>query len=266
MNRWIILIAALSLSGLAVAKDIVLLSGFDPFGKLSVNNSWVIAQQVKTRLESARADVEVVTCLLPTSYNRAIPALEKCLADLPTKPTLVISLGAGPCNVKWETRAHNRDNDHGPDNDGVSRKRQVITPGGPSDLGLRLNFGAMYCALTSEEKRLTWISTSPENFVCNNTAFRFTENHPEQLYGFIHVPNISCEKKTPDITTRSAALITKMIGIQLDTRSATTSTINWPMEFNDVRLPDTRDEVKDLLRGPVESCEKEMLERWRKDF
>ncbi len=266
MNRWVLFFSALSLSALSSAKDIVLLSGFDPFGQLSVNNSWVIAQQVKTRVESSRPDVEVITCLLPTSYNRAIPTLEKCLADLPEKPTLVISLGAGPCNVKWETRAHNRDNDHGPDNDGVSRKRQIITPGAPSDLGLRLNYGAMWCSLTPEEKRLTWVSTTPENFVCNNTAFRFTERHPEQMYGFIHVPNVKCEKKTPGITARSAELISKMIGIQLDSRSATTSTIEWPMEFNDVRLPDTRDEVKALLRGPVEACEREMLERWRKDF
>jgi pyroglutamyl-peptidase len=266
MNRWILIVVGLSLSALSNARDVVLLSGFDPFGKLSVNNSWVIAQQVKTQLLASRSDVEVVTCLLPTSYNRAIPAFEKCLNELPTKPALVISLGAGPCNVKWETRAHNRDNDKGPDNDGVSRKRQVITPGGPADIGLRLNYASMWCALTAEEKKLTWVSSSPENFVCNNTAFRFTERHPEQMYGFIHVPNVTCEKKTPDITTRSSALITKMIGIQLDTRASLTSTIEWPMEFNDVRLPDTRDEVRTLLRGPVETCEKEFLERWRKDF
>ena len=266
MNRWLLYFIALSLSALASARDIVLLSGFDPFGKLSVNNSWVIAQEVKTQLMAARSDVEVVTCLLPTSYNRAIPALEKCLDELPTKPALVISLGAGPCNVKWETRAHNRDNDKGPDNDGVSRKRQVITPGGPADIGLRLNYGAMWCSLTAEEKKLTWVSTSPENFVCNNTAFRFTERHPEQMYGFIHVPNVTCEKKAPDITTRSVALITKMIGIQLDTRASLTSTIEWPMEFNDVRLPDTRDEIRDLLRSPLDGCEKEFLERWHKDF
>jgi pyroglutamyl-peptidase len=266
MNRWALVLTALSLCTFAIAKDVVLLSGFDPFGKLSVNNSWVIAQQVRTQLMASRSDVEVVTCLLPTSYNRAIPALEKCLNELPEKPTLVISLGAGPCNVKWETRAHNLDNDKGPDNDGVSRKRQVITPRGPSDIGLRLNYGAMWCALTAEEKKLTWVSTSPENFVCNNTAFRFTERHPEQMYGFIHVPNVTCEKKTPDITTRSIALISKMISIQLDTRASLTSRIEWPMEFNDVRLPETLDDVRTLLRGPVESCEKELLERWRKDF
>src|SRR5690606_7121788 len=121
---FLLLTASLSF---AQAKDTVLLSGFDPFGGVSVNNSWNIAQQVAARLQSTR-DVAVKTCLLPTSYARAIPALEKCLAEMNEKPTLVVSLGAGPCNVKWETRAHNKDHDYGPDNDGVSRKRQVIVP------------------------------------------------------------------------------------------------------------------------------------------
>ena len=267
MNRLAFCLSLLVASQHLAAKELVLISGFDPFGGASVNNSWNVARQAQRELARLRPSTEVVTCLLPTSYRRAIPALEACLAALPEKPTLVISLGAGPCNVKWETRAHNSDRDHGPDNDGVSRRRrQTIEAGGPAEIGLRLNYGSMWCGLSAEEKRLSWISTDPENFVCNNTAYRFTRRHPEQMFGFIHVPGIACEQRNPGITGRASSPVAKMIHLQLDAVGASTSVIEWPTDFNDARLPTTRNEVRALQRGNAESCEKELLSRWRGAF
>ncbi|MBY0516298.1 MAG: hypothetical protein K2P81_05285 [Bacteriovoracaceae bacterium] len=249
---------------MALAKDLVLLTGFDPFAGKSSNNSWVIAEKIKEKLIGS--DIEIVTCLLPTSYTRAVPTFQKCLQALEAKPTLVISLGEGPCNVKWETRAHNRDHDKGPDNDGISRKRQIIDPTAPSELGLRLNYASMYCELTEQEKKLTWISTDPQNFVCNNTAFRISHSIPDQLYGFIHVPETSCEKKTPGITQRATDLVSKMILNQLSVRNSTTSRIDWPSELNTTRLQSDKNSVKNLKTLSVESCEQEFIDRWRKDF
>jgi pyroglutamyl-peptidase len=266
MNRVLLILIATLLAMPALAKDLVLVSGFDPFGRISDNNSWTIAQAVRNKIAAQHFDIEIVTCLLPTSYARAIPTLEKCLADLPRRPDLVVSLGAGPCNVKWETRAHNKDHDKGPDNDGVSRKRQVIDPNGPAELGLRLNYGAMWCELTTEEKKLTWVSTDPDKFVCNNTAYRFGAAHPELLYGFVHVPESTCEKKNPGITARATDLVAKMISIQLSVRSSSLSRLNWPLESNDVRLATTKDEVRSLQRQSTETCEQEFLSRWRGDF
>lgn len=255
-----------TIASFAQAKEIVLLSGFDPFGNLPVNNSWVIAEKVKAQIENENPNIEVVTCLLPTSYQRAVPALETCLAALPEKPTLVLSLGAGPCSVKWETRAHNRDHDHGPDNDRVSRRRKPIILGATSEIGLRWNVADLYCSLDADQKRLTTISTSPDNFVCNHTAFRFGYAHPELMYGFVHVPNVSCEKNSPGITERSARLVAHMIKKQLQVILAPRSRMDMPSAFNSTRLPVSKTEVRNLETLASESCEQELLTRWRKAF
>lgn len=255
-----------TIASFAQAKEVVLLSGFDPFGNLPVNNSWVIAEKVKAQIENENPNIEVVTCLLPTSYQRAVPTLETCLAALPEKPALVLSLGAGPCSVKWETRAHNRDHDHGPDNDGVSRRRKPIIPGAASDIGLRWNVADVYCSLDSNQKKLTTISTSPDNFVCNHTAFRFSHAHPELMYGFVHVPNVNCEKNSPGITERSARLVAHMIQEQLQVMQAPRTRMEMPSTLNSVRLPVSKVDVRSFENLTLESCEQELLSRWRKAF
>ncbi len=255
-----------TIASFAQAKEVVLLSGFDPFGNLPVNNSWVIAEKVKAQIESENPNIEIITCLLPTSYQRSIPTLEKCLAALPEKPTLVLSLGAGPCSVKWETRAHNRDHDRGPDNDGVSRRRKPIIAGAASDLGLRWNVVDLYCSLNADQKKLVTISTSPDNFVCNHTAFRFSYAHPELLYSFVHVPNVSCEKNSPGITERSARLVAHMIKEQLEVIASPRSRLEMPSLLNSTRLPVSKVDVRSAESFASETCEQELLTRWRKAF
>jgi pyrrolidone-carboxylate peptidase len=263
MNRVLTYLFLSSICAPLWAKESVLISSFDPFGGSSYNNSNRIAREVKTHLSET---VDVMTCVLPTSYQRAIPALEKCLSEMRNPPALIVSLGEGPCSVKWETRAHNRDHDRGPDNDGVSRRRQTIIADAPQELGLRLNYPAMWCSLTHEEKKLTQVSVDPENFVCNNTAYRFSHNNPEQLYGFVHVPRTSCEKKTPGITARSSELVAKMIRQQLAVSATDNSRLDLPRFGNFTRLATTRIEVKAMQRDTAEICEEEFLKRWLKAF
>lgn len=263
MNRVLLLAISSAISLPLLARETVLITSFDPFGGSSDNNSTRIALEVKTHLSET---VEVVTCLLPTSYERAIPALEKCKAEMITAPDLVVSLGEGPCKVKWETRAHNRDHDHGPDNDGVSRRRRTIIADAPKELGLRLHYPAIWCSLNEEEKKLVQVSIDPENFVCNNTAYRFSHAHPEQLYGFVHVPRTSCEKKTPGITAKSSELVAKMIREQLAVLATDSSRLDLPRLTNTTRLATTRLSVQALQRDTSEACEEEFLKRWLKAF
>lgn len=244
------------------ARETVLISGFDPFGGSSDNNSWRIAQALKAELP----EVDIVTCLLPTSYARSMPALEECLKTLPAPPDLLISLGEGPCRVKWETRAHNRDHDRGPDNDGVSRRRRTIDPTGPRELGLRLNYAAMWCALEESEKKLVQVSTSPDNFVCNHTAYRTGLLLPEMIYGFVHVPSTRCETQTPGITIASVKLVAKMIRTQLTTLDAHSSRIEWPTRQNSVRLASEARDVRALRSQASEDCESEFLQQWIRGF
>lgn len=244
------------------ARETVLVSGFDPFGGSTDNNSWRVAQALKTELP----EVDVVTCLLPTSYARAVPALEECLKALPAPPDLVLSLGEGPCRVKWETRAHNRDHDRGPDNDGVSRRRRTIDPRGPKELGLRLNYGALWCALEASEKKLVQVSTSPDNFVCNHTAYRTGLLLPEMMYGFVHVPNTRCETKTPGITAAAIKLLSKMVRTQLEVLDTHASRLEWPTRLNGTRLASEARSVRSLTAQATETCEAEFLQEWLRGF
>ena len=245
----------------ALAAPRVLVSGFDPFGRAGSNPSWDIAQVVVKNLKTQGIDAS--PCLLPTSYQRALPALEKCLAEF-GDADLVISLGAGLCNVKWETRTFNRNHDRGPDNDGVSRRRQSIDPLGPRELGLRLNYSAMWCGLSAEEKKITMISTNPDTFVCNHLAYQYSLKNPTQMFGFIHVPSEGCLKKSPELLVKSINLVTKMIQLQLNAK--TESNIPWPDFQNDSRLSTSRKEVRDLERDSVSSCETEFLKKWSQAF
>lgn len=245
----------------AFAAPRVLISGFDPFGSASLNPSWSIAQEVVLKLKNA--GIDAASCLLPTSYERSLPALEKCLAEF-GEADLVISLGAGLCNVKWETRTFNRNHDRGPDNDGVSRRRQTIDPNGPRELGLRLNYSSMWCGLNAEEKKLTMVSTNPDTFVCNHLAFQYSLKNPNQMFGFIHVPSQNCLKRTPELLPSSIDLVTKMIQLQLAARSE--SNITWPDFQNEERLVTTKKEVQGLERDSTSPCEQEFLKRWKQGF
>ena len=245
----------------ALAAPRVLVSGFDPFGRAGSNPSWEIAQAVVNNLKAQGIDSRA--CLLPTSYQRSLPALEKCLAEF-GEADLVVSLGAGLCNVKWETRTFNRNHDRGPDNDGVSRRRQSIDPRGPSELGLRLNYSAMWCGLSAEEKKITMISTNPDTFVCNHLGYQYSLKNPTQMFGFIHVPSESCLKKTPGLLQPSISLVTKMIHLQLNAKQD--SNLSWPDSQNDSRLSTSRTEVRELERESVTSCEQEFIRKWSKAF
>lgn len=262
MKRANLTLGLLLYAGQALAQATVLVSGFDPFGGSRDNNSWRIAEALRAEL----TDVSLTTCLLPTSYARAVPTLEACLARLPQAPELVVSLGEGPCRVKWETRAHNRDHDRGPDNDGVSRRRRTIDPTGPRELGLRLNYGALWCALEDSEKPLVQVSTSPDNFVCNHTAYSFARRNPELMFGFVHVPNTRCEAASPGITQSSVKLIAKMIRTQLQALDGVGSRISWPTRSNQERLATTPDEVRALRAQASDTCETELLQRWLRGF
>jgi pyroglutamyl-peptidase len=237
----------------AHAAPTVLISGFDPFRGRTVNNSWTIAREVRARL--AAAGIDAHECHVPTSYARSAPALEACLRSLPATPDLVLSLGEVGCAVKVETRMFNLDHNDGPglfaDNDNARRNRQVIVPGAPRTLGMRFSLPDLYCSLSKMEQRSTQVSAFAGHFVCNHLGMQFSWNHPELVYGFIHVPEHSCRNLD---NAASATAIVKMALAQL--------AVNQSRE--PVRLAADRPEfVADWARMPEErNCAKDFLSRW----
>ncbi len=244
-----LLLLTLALSAPALfAYDRVVVTAFDPFGGKTHNNSWALAQLLPGLLPAA----DIVLCELPTSYERAPKAFAECLQHSGAQDPLVISLGEGPCTVKWETRARNRNHDRGPDNDGVSRRWQSIERSGPSYVGLRANYASWWCALSEQERKLVTVSGNADTFVCNHLAYLTARSYPELAATFVHVPSTQCELRQPGLTQRSAALLAKLIAHELASEGPAP------------RLVTGRREVERLLEAPaVSSCQAEFLQRWR---
>ncbi len=247
MMPWFVLLLTVA----AQAAPTVLISGFDPFHGRPVNNSWSIAREVQTQL--AAAGVEAQTCLLPTSYERSMPAMEACLNALAATPDLVLSLGEVGCALKLETRALNVDNNPRPgslpDNDGVHRARRTIVPGASPGLGFRLSMPDMYCALSESERRASLVSTSAGSFVCNHLAMRFSWEHPELVYGFIHVPEYRCRQGSdnPALAASIVKMALRQLEVAREAPPGRLASTRAEFEQDWENIPDNRQCARDFL-------------------
>jgi len=190
--------AALAMSGSGRAAEIAL-TAFEPFGGVPVNNSAEVMKRLAAKLRDAGVD-EVVECVLPVEYDRAAKIALGCIGA--REPELVLSLGAGGCEIHYETRGHNRDDTGSADNAGVLRNRNTeIVPGGPEYLELNAPMSEIFrrAARHGSPGR---ISSDAGAYVCNNTAYWlakvFTKPGSATQYGFIHVPPTTCSAKIAD--------------------------------------------------------------------
>jgi pyroglutamyl-peptidase len=263
MKVWALIVISISL-GSAQAAPRVLLSGFDPFKGARSNNSWTLVQSVAQDLRGR--GIEVHTCLLPTSYERGIVQLEKCLSELPGKPDVVLSLGETGCHLKLETRMFNLDHNparnSAPDNDGVHRVQRAIIPGAPWTLGMRLDLPSIYCALSSAEKSVVKVDAFAGHFVCNNVAYQFSYRHPELIYSFAHVPTHDCKEVTrrnPHVRSALVRLVETQLNLNQQTPGAA------PHVSNILRLAADRSELDAYWGAQDETreCAVEFARRWR---
>lgn len=185
-------------STVAVATNInkhILLTAFEPFGGSFENRSIDTANVVKEELEKKGFKVDI--CVLPVVYDLAAKTAKDCYASFGTKPSAVISLGEGGCDIRMETAAQNRDSASGfPDNLGNIRTNSVIENNGPSKIGFRTFVADMYCTLSPRLREMITVSESPGGYVCNNTAFHLGKYFSDLKipYTFIHVPNSYCSQ------------------------------------------------------------------------
>src|SRR4051794_17680927 len=96
------------------AGDLILVTGFEPFGGERVNPSWDICE----RLPKSIAGLRVETCRVPCEFGRAIETV--CAAIERHQPALVVCLGqaGGRSRLGVERIAINVDDARAPDNAG----------------------------------------------------------------------------------------------------------------------------------------------------
>ena len=170
----------------------VLISGFEPFGKMKINPT----EELLKEAESLEIEnVEISTILLPVNYDECGEMLIKKMDEL--QPDVVISCGlaAGRTAITPERIGINiKDTGSGdpyPDNKGKIPTDEMIDEDGPDGL-----FSTLPNRLIEKNlKELSIpaaVSNSAGTFICNNTLYavlnHIRKNNLHIKAGFIHFP------------------------------------------------------------------------------
>lgn len=164
----------------------VLLTGFEPFDKSSMNPSQVIVERIA---ESGIPDVDLQCVVLPVEFRRAGELLLQHIDSF--APQIVIALGQaeGRSQVTPERVAVNLDDARIPDNGGVRLLDEPIDPEGPAAYFTTLPVKAIVEDLNAAGIPAS-VSLSAGAFVCNHVFYVMQQalHATDVQSGFIHVP------------------------------------------------------------------------------
>ena len=179
----------------------ILITGFEPFDKETVNPSW---EAVK-RLPDVIGGCEVIKAEIPVVRFEALSAIEEKIREF--HPDIVLSVGqaGGRTAVTPERIGINCDDYRIPDNAGNQPAGEKIDPEGPDGWFSSLPVTDM-CEAIRKAGVPSSISNSAGTFVCNHVLYGVRnlceKEFPEIRSGFIHVPYIpeQClEKNAPSL-------------------------------------------------------------------
>ncbi|MEM3616279.1 MAG: pyroglutamyl-peptidase I [Candidatus Methanomethylicia archaeon] len=166
---------------------VVVLTGFEPYGRESYNPSGVVAEKFNGLNIMGE---EVVGRVLPVSYKRVPEILENLISSF--KPKVILSLGLAPRSpcIRVERVAINI-MDSSPDNDGYSPVDEFIVKDGPAAYFSTIPIKAIVKRLLDSGIPAI-ISNSAGTYLCNyvmylslHYMFRFGVSGRA---GFIHIP------------------------------------------------------------------------------
>jgi pyroglutamyl-peptidase len=169
------------------ASDVILVTGFEPFGGERVNPSWEIC----TRLPHTIAGRRVETCRVPCEFARAVDVVAAAIGR--HRPSLVICLGqaGGRARISVERVAINVDDARAPDNAGEQPIDAAITPDGPPAYFATLPVKAMVAAIRRAGVPAE-LSNSAGTYVCNHLMYGVLDHVASMglgaRAGFVHVP------------------------------------------------------------------------------
>ena len=159
----------------------ILLTGFEPFGKATLNPSGEIIKQISGE--------NIVTAILPVAYAQSAERLLQLIAE--HNPDVVISLGQaeGRTQITPERIAINLDDARLADNQGVIRNDVPIIAGGPVAYESTLPIKEIVKAINDAGVPAA-VSLSAGAFLCNHVFYLAQDYFKETNVrsGFVHVP------------------------------------------------------------------------------
>ena len=206
----------------AATASRILLTGFEPFDKDSVNPSWEVARALDGELIAGGV---VHALQLPCVFGAAMPVLDEALAQL--QPTLIISLGlaGGRTEITPERVAINMDDARIADNAGNQPVDQPVVREAPAAYFSTLPIKAMVRNLRDAGIPAS-VSNTAGTFVCNHVFYALMHRlarraGPGVRGGFIHIPALPQQAaKHPGMA--SMALETQVQGIRTAIHTAMT--------------------------------------------
>jgi pyroglutamyl-peptidase len=168
-------------------RDVVLVTGFHPFGGEGLNPSWEVCKRLPAKI----GELRVETCRIPCEFRRAIEVVAEAIERL--QPAMVLCLGqaGGRSHVSVERVAINVDDARIADNSGASPVDEAIAANGPAAYFSTLPIKAMAVAMRGAGVPAL-VSNSAGTYVCNHLMygvlhFLAASNTPARA-GFIHLP------------------------------------------------------------------------------
>ena len=168
-------------------REVVLVTGFEPFGGETTNPSWEICE----RLPREIAGMRVQTCRVPCEFRRSIEVAANAIEV--HRPLLVVCIGqaGGRAKLGVERIAINVDDARMPDNAGARPLDEAIAANGPPAYFATLPVKAMAVAMRAAGVPAE-VSNSAGTYVCNHLMYGvlhyLAASGQRARAGFIHVP------------------------------------------------------------------------------
>ena len=171
----------------ARAEDVVLVTGFDPFGGEQLNPSWEVCTRLPRTIGGLRVEIVRIPCEFRRSIEVAAEAIER------VRPTLVVCLGqaGGRAHLSVERVAINIDDARLPDNSGAAPVDEAIASQGPPAYFATLPVKAVTAAMRAAGVPAE-VSNSAGTYVCNHLMYGvlhfIAASGAAGRAGFIHLP------------------------------------------------------------------------------
>lgn len=199
-------------------RDVVLVTGFDPFGGDALNPSWLVAHALQRRRIAGHL---IVAAQLPTQFGTSLDRLRALLAE--HRPVLVVCLGLAASRgaLSLERVAINVDDARIADNAGAQPIDLPVIARAPAAYFTRLPIKAMYAAIQRAGIAVE-VSQTAGTFVCNHVFYGLMHHlatargFARARGGFIHVPPL------PEQAAHGLPLAQMVEGLRIGIRTALT--------------------------------------------
>jgi pyroglutamyl-peptidase len=190
-------------------EEIILLTGFEPFGSNTINVSWEVVRQFDNTVLFNR--YRIVALQLPVLWNDADDILITSIDQY--SPVLVISTGQGNNSITLERIADNR-NLMLADNLGELPVSEIISMNAPAFYVTSFDIEHIQTAIASLGIT-TEISDNAGNYLCNFVSFHaydyLAAHFPQSRALFVHLPTVWSD--TGSVLPEQEAVINGLVDV-----------------------------------------------------